>query len=172
MFCKFRLPKIGGLRMKLFHFGIFALAVALALPAFAQSQPTETDMQILAAKVKADKKLVVAVNMQLTDDEGKAFWPIYDAYQKDLQEINERLKKEILAYADAYKKGPVPDDTAKSLLGEALAIEEAELKLRQSYVPKLEAVLPETKVARYIQIESKIRALVRYQLAAGIPLVK
>jgi len=36
-------------------------------------------MQILRDKVKADKRLVVAANMDLNEAEGKAFWPIYDA---------------------------------------------------------------------------------------------
>jgi hypothetical protein len=37
-------------------------------------------------------------------------------------------------------------------------------------VPKLEKAIPAAKVARYIQIENKIRALLRYELAAEIPL--
>jgi len=37
---------------------------------------------------------------------------------------------------------------------------------------KVLAVLPATKAARYIQIESKVRALIRYELAANIPLVE
>jgi hypothetical protein len=147
------------------------LLAALAAPALAQESAT-TNMEILRQKIKADKKLVVAANMELTDAEGKAFWPVYDAYQKDLQQINERLKSAIVEYADAYNKGPVSNETAKKLLAETLAIDEAEVKLRQSYVPKLEAVLPEAKAARYLQIENKIRAAIRYELAGGIPLVK
>jgi hypothetical protein len=46
-----------------------------------------------------------------------------------------------------------------------------ELKLKSTAVTKILAVLPATKAARYIQIENKIRAVVRYELAAGIPLV-
>ena len=64
------------------------------------------------------------------------------------------------------------NETAKKLLGEALAIEESELKLKQSYVPKLEKALPAVKVARYIQIENKIRAVVKYGIADSIPLVQ
>jgi len=45
-------------------------------------------MEILAQKLKADKKLLVAQTVGVTDEEGKAFWPIYDAYQADLQKIN------------------------------------------------------------------------------------
>jgi hypothetical protein len=129
-------------------------------------------MRILAEKVKADKKLVVAANMQLTEEEAKGFWPVYEAYQKDLQKINQRLIGTVKRYADAYNKGPVSDEAAKKLINQAISVEEAEVRLKRSYVPKLEKVLPGVKVARYIQIEDKIRALVRYDLAAQIPLVE
>jgi hypothetical protein len=158
--------------MNFLRSGMLALAFIVAVPAVAQTQSTSTDMQILADKVKADKKALVAENMELTEAEAKSFWPIYDAYQQDLQKINNRMTQTILEYADAYSKGALDNATAKKLLGEALAIQESELKLQQTYVPKLEKVLPEVKVARYIQIESKIRALVRYALASKIPLAE
>jgi hypothetical protein len=141
----------------------------LALPTIAQ---TDSDMEILAQKIKADKKLVVAANLQLTEDEAKGFWPVYEAYQKDLQGINKQLLGTIMSYADAYNKGPVSDETAKQLINEAIAIEDAEVKLKRSYVPKLEKVIPGMKVARYMQIENKIRAVIRYEVAAQIPLVE
>lgn len=148
---------------------LLALATSLALPAAAQ---TASDMQILAQKIKADKKLVVAANMQLTEEEAKGFWPVYDAYQADMQKINQRLLGTIKRYADAYNKGAVSDETAKKLINEAIAIEDAEVKLKRSYVPRLEKVIPGVKVARYMQIESKVRAVVRYELATQIPLVQ
>jgi hypothetical protein len=148
---------------------VLAFAISLALPIAAQ---TASDMQILAEKIKADKKLVIAANMQLTEEEAKGFWPVYDAYQADLQKINQRLLGAIKRYADAYNKGAVSDDLAKKLVNEAIAIEEAEVKLKRSYVPRLEKVIPGTKVARYIQIETKVRAVARYELAANIPLVQ
>jgi hypothetical protein len=157
--------------VKLLRLLVIPLLALVAVPALGQDKPAN-NMEIMREKVKADKKLVVAQNMQLTDSEAKGFWPVYDAYQSDLQKINERLGKAIVEYAEAYKKGSLPDEKAKELLDEALAIEEAETKLKRSYVPKLEKVLPPAKVARYIQIENKIRALVKYELADGIPLAK
>ncbi|MEP6604804.1 MAG: hypothetical protein ABJA60_01650 [Nitrosospira sp.] len=66
----------------------------------------------------------------------------------------------------------MPDSTANKLVEEALAVEMAEVKLKQSYVPKLSKALPGAKVARYLQIENKIRAIVRFELASDIPLVE
>lgn len=156
------------------------MVTAFMQPAFAQNDAATTaavsgseavNMEILREKVKADKKLVVANNMYLTEKEAKAFWPIYDAYQTDLENVNKRLVGVIDAYAVAYNKGAVLNDTAKKLLDDSIAIEVAETKLKQTYAGKFSKVIPAAKVARYIQIENKIRAVVRYQLAEEIPLV-
>lgn len=152
---------------------LVVVATLGSVPLHAQAAATSTsEMEILRDKVKADKKLVVSQNLPLTEAEAKLFWPIYDAYQADLAQINQRIAKLITDYAAAYNAGPVPDATAKTLMDESLAIEEAEVKLRQSYVPKLGKALPAGKTARYLQIESKIRAVVRYDLASHIPLVQ
>jgi hypothetical protein len=136
-------------------------------------EATQMNMEILKEKVKADKKLVVAANMNLNDAEAKNFWPLYEGYQKELEQINQRLGATINAYAQEFNagKGEISDDQAKKLLAEALAVEESEVKLRQSYAAKLGKVMPATKVARYLQIENKIRAMIKFELAAQIPLV-
>ena len=157
--------------MSMLHPALLVLAISLALPAFAADTSGTSSMEILRQKITADKKFLVVSNMKLTDAEAKEFWPIYKSYQKDLHQINDRLAKVIKDYAEAYNKGALSDDTAKKLLNEAIAIELAEVKLKQSYIPKLDKILPATKVARYIQIETKIRAIIRYGLADGIPLV-
>lgn len=157
--------------MKFIKAAILCLLALTAVPAFAQDKPTDTNMQILLEKVKADKKLVVAANMDLTELEGKAFWPIYEAYQKDLQVINDRLGKTILAYAEAYNNKTLNNTQAKQLTDEVLALDQDEIALRKTYAVRLGKAIPGTKVARYLQIENKIRAAIRYELATGIPLV-
>jgi hypothetical protein len=160
--------------MKSFMQVIIAGAVLCAMPAFAQTAGSaDTNMGILMEKVKADKKLVVAGNMELTDAEGKAFWPLYESYQKDLQQLNDRLGKTIAAYAEAYNqgKGSISNDTAKKLLDEAFSVEEQEVKLKRTYADKIGKVLSAAKTARYIQIENKIRAVIKFEIAQQIPLV-
>ncbi len=142
----------------------------MTAPGFTQPV-SDTNMEILKEKLKADKKLLIAGNMDLTDAEAKQFWPIYDSYQQELGSINKQLGQTVQDYADAFNKGTIPNDTAKKLLGEALSVEEQEIKLKRSYAEKLGKVLPATKVARYIQMETKIRSLIKFELAQQIPLV-
>jgi hypothetical protein len=149
---------------------LLAGLMAWALPAVAQ-QVSDANMEILKQKLKADKKLLVAGNMDLSDADAKKFWPIYDEYQKDLEQVNQKLANTIKEYADAFNKGPIQDNTAKKLLNEAISVEEQESKLKRTYAEKLEKVLPYSKVARYIQIETKVRSLIKMELAQQIPLV-
>lgn len=154
------------------------IGVAMAITLFsfaplnaAQDKPAD-NMQILREKIKADKKLVVATNMELTESEAKGFWPIYEQYQKDLQKINQRIVSLIDSYADDFKSKKLTDDKAKKLIDEAMAIEQAEVNLKSTYAPKLSKALPIMKVARYLQIENKIRTVVKYDLAQGVPLAR
>lgn len=158
--------------MKILRAMLFALAAMTSTAVLAQGASATANMEILRGKLKADKKVVVAANMQLTDAEAKGFWPVYDAYQNELDQINRRLGALIKSYAEAYNKASVSDEVAKKLLAESLAIEDAEGKLKRGYVARFEKVLPGVKLARYYQIESKVRAIVRFDLAAGIPLVE
>ena len=62
----------------------------MTFPAWSQDKPAN-NKEIVHEKLKADKKLIVGKYMDLTESEAKNFWPVYDEYQKDLQQIHERM---------------------------------------------------------------------------------
>jgi hypothetical protein len=146
-----------------------ALFLACAGPLPAEDKPAD-NMQIVVEKLRADKKLLVADNMELTESEAKAFWPLYAKYQDELFLLRVRTGKLIKDYADSY--GTMDNATAKKLLDEYFTIETLRLKLRKAYLPKFRGVIPDVKVARYYQIESKIDKALDYEIASLIPLVK
>jgi hypothetical protein len=145
------------------------MAMATVVPGICQEKQAD-NMQIVIEKIRADKKLLVAENVQLTEAEAKAFWPVYDQFQDELFLLRTRTAKLIKDYTDAYEK--MNNDTAKKLLDEFMTIETLGPKLRQAYLPKFRKALPETKVVRYYQIENKIQAALYYELAKNIPLMK
>jgi len=151
--------------------GLLAFAVAFPTPAWTQGKPAD-NMQILLDKIKADKKLLVATNMGLTESEAKAFWPVYEQYQQMLANFNQRIGKLIESHAAAYRINTLTDEKAKTLTDELVAIGKGEAAMKEYFVPKLSQVLPPKKVARYLQIENKIRAALKYELAGQIPFVQ
>ena len=149
--------------------GILGAILAAGVPGIAQEKPAD-NMQLVLEKIRADKKLLVAENLQLTEAEAKAFWPLYGKYQDELFLLRTRTVRLIKDYAAAYEQ--MNDDTAKKLLNESLKIDALGLKLRQTYLPKFRSVLPEVKVVRYYQTENKINVVLMYELGANIPLMK
>jgi hypothetical protein len=137
--------------------------------ALAQDKPAD-NMDILREKARADKKLVVATALSLTEGEAKVFWPVYNSYQSDMIAHYDRVFKLIDTFAKAY--GTMTDETATQLLGEFLALETDHVALLNSYAPRFRRVLPPVKVVRLYQIENKLRALVDYEFARAIPLIK
>jgi len=148
---------------------VFAVFIAFyAVPAISQDKPADT-MQILREKLRADKKLLVADVMKFTESEAKAFWPVYDTYQKELGKLGDRFLKFVNEYAQ--KHGTMSDEEAKKILDDYLTFEEDYLKLMKSYLPRFNKALPGKKVAQYYQLENKIKMLIYYELAENIPLI-
>ena len=154
--------------------GLVGMVLAITLIGFvgiAAAQDKAADnMEIVKEKIRTDKKLFIASNMQLTESEAKSFWPVYEAYQAELGKLREREGKLIEEFATNFES--MSDDVAKKLLDDSLSIDSDHQKLRQSYLSKIRGVLPDKKVARYYQLESKIDAVLEYEMARRIPLVQ
>ena len=154
--------------------GLIAMVLAVTLIGFvgsaaAQDKPAD-NMDLVKEKIRTDKKLFIATNMQLTESEANAFWPVYEAYQAELAKLRDREIKLIEEFATKFET--MSDDAAKKLLDDSLSIDSDHQKLRQSYLSKIRGVLPDKKVARYYQLENKIDAVLEYEMAKRIPLVQ
>ena len=150
---------------------LFAVAVIAAPSVRAEGNVADvTDMQALRAAVQADKKTYVASTLGLTDAEAKKFWPIYDAYQRDLNISNR--KRNLAIEGLIARDKPLTDPYARSLLKDLFDADDMEIRSRRTLQSRLLKALPPKKVARYLQLESKIRAAQAYDIAVAFPLVK
>jgi hypothetical protein len=156
------------IRIYPFFIVLVAMLTVFTVSSMAQEKPAD-NMQLVREKIKTDKKLFIAQNVNLTESEAKVFWPVYEDYQKELGKLLDKTAKLIDNYAANYQT--MTEKAAKELIDGYLAIETERVTLMKSFLPKFRKVLPEKKVARYYQLENKINAVVKYELAKLIPLV-
>jgi len=150
---------------------LFVVISLIAPVAVAEDKIADvTDMQVLRAAVKSDKKAFVASTMKLTGAEAKKFWPIYDAYQRTVDVSNQR--RALAIEAVIAKDESLSSLYARNLANELIANDEAEIRARRTLHNRIMRALPPSKAARYLQLESKIRAVQDYDIASTIPLVK
>jgi len=130
----------------------------------------DQEIKLLRQDLRADKKKIVAANMQLSETEAVKFWPVYDAYTLETIKLNDTLQELIKEYAQNYDT--LTDEKAKSLTKRTLELDEAATKLRLKYVPLFNKVISPKKTARFMQIDRRLGLLVNIQVAAGLPLVQ
>jgi hypothetical protein len=149
--------------------GLLIFASLLSSPLFAQ---VAEDSEKIRAAMQKQKDEVVAAEMKLTEQEDKAFWPLYREYQEALRKLQDRSFRLLAEYARERENETFTDQKAKALLDEYLDIDREDLRLKRTYLEKFGRILPAKKVMRYFQLENKIAAMINYQMTQGVPLAK
>jgi hypothetical protein len=124
---------------------------------------------ILLDTIRANRKALVAVNLDLSAEEADKFWPLYDRYQKEMSAIGDRVVAIVDEYTASFRD--LSNDKAVELMESYLTAEAERLQVRRTYIGEFAKILPGRTVARFYQVENKMDAVLRYDLAATIPVV-
>ena len=156
---------------------VFAVSVVLGLCAAPlRAEPprngpaSEATIEVLLNAIRFNRKALVAVNLGLTDAEAAKFWPVYDRYQQAINATGDRLLAVIRTYTANF--GSLSNDAAMQLVEDYLAVEAERVAVRRAFVAEFAATIPGRKLARLYQIENKMDAVARYDLAATIPVIE
>jgi hypothetical protein len=143
-------------------------ACAVAAPSLAQSQNDET--QVLLSRIQTDKRAIVLEGLQLTDEQSRAFTPIYDEYQAERKKLADRSVALLNKFVSNYDS--MTDDAARSILKDWFDIEDERISLIKKYAKRSEKALPATRVLRFVQIENKLDTLIELEAVRAIPLAQ
>src|ERR1700745_2669572 len=135
-----------------------------------EGQPSsinDKDVELLRANLRANRKNLMAQNMNLTADEATKFWPIFDQYRREAIKPNDERWALIKDYADNYNT--MTDVQAQDYMKRSTDVEEQLLALRMKYVPMIEKVISPKKTALWYQIDRRIDLLINLKLSTVIP---
>ena len=127
-------------------------------------------IELLRSDVKTKKVAIITEAMQFTNEEAKAFWPVYREYEFELTKIGDGRLELIKDYAQNYET--MTDEKAKELVDRALKLEGKRTKLKKKYFKKFDKVLSSKTAAKFFQLENQINLLIDLQIASELPLIK
>jgi hypothetical protein len=150
----------------------FAIVLAtLASPGLAQAQGSaKADEQIILRQIQTDRRAVYAMNLELTDQESKAFWPVYDEFEAAMKKVTDARLELLNQYAAKYDA--LNDADAKQMLGRRMQLDKEAFTLRQKYAKKVQQVLPSVKALRYVQLQDRIDNILAGNMYSLIPLAR
>ena len=156
------------IRLQEIRVGAAVAASCLALAGAAAPQTVKDSLEASRQATESQRRILVSGALPLTDAEANAFWPLYDAYEKERRPLDEQANKVLADFLAGA--ATLTDAQAKALVEQELNLEEARLKVRRSYFGRMVKAIPARKVVRFFQIDSKIDTAVRADIAKQIPL--
>jgi len=130
---------------------------------------TKAQLDSMLNAAASARKQTVAANMNLTDAEAKAFWPLYDDYRAAINKI--RMQEWNSLHKMMLSPDSITDKQIKTMTSSWVNLRVKEQQTSAAWLPKFAKVLPPRKVARYFQIEHRLDLLVQMAVAQEIPLV-
>jgi hypothetical protein len=129
---------------------------------------SDQDIEMLRADIRAQRKQIVAQNMNLTADEATKFWPIFEQYRKEAIKPNDERWAVIKDYAANHNT--LTDAQAYNYIKRLAAVDEELIGLRLRYVAVFEKVISPKETALWYQIDRRIDLLINLQLSSQIPM--
>ncbi len=130
----------------------------------------QANLDVLLSTIRANRKALIAVNLALTDEQAARFWPVYDRYQAEMSAVGDRLAALVKDYIANFRD--LSNERALKLTEDYLAAEADRVQVRRTYLGEFAKILPGRTVARFYQIDNKMDAVLRYDIAATVPVIE
>ncbi len=146
-----------------------AVALAAVAAPLASAQVVKDALELNRQAVETQRRVLVAGALAMTDAEARAFWPLFDAYEKERRTLDEQTNQLVADFV--VGSASLSDARASAMLDQALKLDDERLRLRRTWLAKMSKALPPRKLVRFFQIENKLDSVVHADVARQIPLV-
>ncbi len=126
--------------------------------------------ELLRSDVRSQKVAILTEVMGFTDEEDKAFWPIYREYDAEMAKLGDERVTLIEEYARAYDN--MTDEIANGLATKALDLESRRQATKARYYDRVKKALAPKTALRFLQVEHQLLLLIDLQISAALPIVK
>jgi hypothetical protein len=127
-------------------------------------------VDMMRSDLRAERAALIQEEMEFTQQEADAFWPIFKKYENEIRKINDQRIENIGKYAENYSS--MTDGLAEQLAKKSLELDIKEAYVRKKYFREFNRVLPAKRAVKFYQIDTLIGLLVRAQVASELPFME
>ena len=146
------------------------LGLGTLLPATEAVAQGEPYMELLRKDLETDKIAIMTAALELTEEQGEVFWPIYREFENERAEIGDQTYALVKEYAENYLN--MDPDKAKKIMEQVFTLNQKKLDIHKKYFKKVSKALDPIIAARFIQVDRQIQALITVQVNSQIPLIE
>ncbi|HNP49876.1 MAG TPA: hypothetical protein PKL85_13620 [Bacteroidia bacterium] len=129
---------------------LLASFFVLNLTTFAQDNPPPARERLESLKVG-----FLTQRLNLTTEEAKAFWPVYNKYQDELEQMRKSRRENLMNAKLNFDE--MSDADVEKTIDNELMFRQNELDVQKKYNPQFKKVLPIKKVAKLYKAEEDFK---------------
>jgi len=148
-----------------------SLLIAMPVSAETPAEKFEREMKHSREIISNQRFDLVKQYMGLTAFEEKQFLGVYNRYRDAMKPISDAQTKLVTDYVTAYTNNKLTDKLADHFTRSMFDLAGKKLTVRKKFVSEFQVFLKPRPVARFMQLENKLDAIMSYDLARKIPLV-
>lgn len=130
----------------------FMLFEAVAQPAGPPPPPMSPEKR---EEIESMKVAFLTRKLDLTPDEAKTFWPVYNQYQNELETIRDNHRKQRQDAREEMDK--LSDKDLEKIVDGEIVFRQSELDVLKKYNTQFKSVLPMKKVAKLYRAEEDFK---------------
>jgi hypothetical protein len=123
--------------------------------------------ELLRQDVRTMKVAIITEVVGFTEEEDRAFWPIYREYDLEMSKLADERVRMIRDYAAHF--GTITDEQAASLAATALDLEARRNAAKAKCYERVKTALSPRTALRFLQVEHQLQLLIDLQIAAALP---
>lgn len=129
------------------------IALFMLMPVFALAQgPRGGDEKIEAAKVA-----FFTQKLDLSAEEAKIFWPIYNAYQKEQSTLRASRREQMISFRKVTEIDDLSDTEIQSLILNDFDFRQKDLNIEKKYYAKFKSSLPIKVVGKFYRAQEAFK---------------
>lgn len=136
----------------------FLVLILLTIGVIVKAQPPGDKKE----KIEAIKVGYITKQLELTSDEAKVFWPVYNQFDAEMEVIRKSRATEMMGAKINFDE--MSDADVAKLIDNEMANQQKELDIRKKYNVEFKKVLPVKKVAKFWVAEQKFKLYLLEQL--------
>lgn len=143
---------------------------ALLSPAATKDLNMRAYAELLRSDVRTQKVAIITEVVGFTEQEDKAFWPIYREYDAEMSKVGDQRVANIEDYAHSFSS--LSDDAADRIARKALDLEAQRQAIKTKYYDRFAKALSPRTALRVMQVEQQLLLLIDLQIASSLPIAK
>lgn len=147
---------------------LIAIVVFIGLQSYGQTS-SASEEELVKSYFKLSKKALFEANMNLSEAQTSAFWPLYNKFETESGKLQDDRIAFLKEYAENFEN--MTNEQGDEFVKKVFQYRKKMLSLKMKYYKQVKKATNALVATRFLEIEQYVQTAVRYEIMEALPFV-